>query len=335
MHSVKSEARPPHIQISTPPTTLRTLLPSILISVSNMEGKSSPIPVSKRRITSNVAAALEGASEYVLPVGAQGPGGSFTSTTWSINEAAAKAEAESGVRPATLHVGRGEYVLDYGELNLSLDDLSILGEVGEDGVPLTSIVGRIRIAGATDVRLENLVITSRGTGICIDEGATCTLRNCHVIGCGASGVYICDASIVTMDACDVEQNALYGIYVTGKGSSAKIKYSSVTGTGRALCVCQGGQAHLEGTVPTLEGGSASDPTLPSPLLIQDARSAITQSKTKKDTTKFKTIKRRQSFVAQQKRIEERDVRLRPEGLPQQDRFRLPKIAPESEEHETR
>ena len=283
-----------------------------------MESKTSPTPISKRRITSNVAAALENSAAYILPVLPQRAGG----TSWSINEAAAKAEAESNGRPATLHVGQGEYELDYGELCLRQDNMLVLGQVDEDGEPLTSIVGRICISGASNLVLENLSITAVGAGICIDGGASCHFRNCYVVGCGASGIYICQGSSLDMDTCDVEQNALHGIYISGKGSTATIRHSeikaSVTGTGRAVCVSQGGKAHLEGTIPTLEGAESLvgkfKQNLPSPMLTQDSQSTITQSEGK-GSKKLKSIQRKQSFVDQQNRIEEREVRLRPEGLP--------------------
>ena len=124
-------------------------------------------------------------SEYVLPVHNQDDAG--RSALWTINEAVAKANTESGERHASIHVAKGEYALEFGELCIDENYLSIFGEVGANGEVLTSVVGRVRIAGAKNVLLQDLVVTSTGAGICIDGGATCVLRNCHIVGCGATG----------------------------------------------------------------------------------------------------------------------------------------------------
>jgi parallel beta-helix repeat protein len=160
--------------------------------------------------------------------------GDMTTIHGALQEVATMVANDTPYDVPNVILGPGEHLLTGGILLID-HNVSISGTVERDPVTknitksLTSIVGRIRIEGGDQVRLEQLnVINRQGAGIyCTGKDTKTYLNRIKVSGCRGSGIYVRDGAYCEMANCNISNNDSTGISAWDKETNLKVKDTSI------------------------------------------------------------------------------------------------------------
>ena len=117
---------------------------------------SHSIPEESSKLAGRPDNVQDTSSSYILQIKME----QVKDALWNINDAISLAVSEGGGRSLTIEIDKGDFVFNNNDLTIRQDNFTMIGKVGESGEPVTTLVGSVRIFGAQNVTLENLIITS-------------------------------------------------------------------------------------------------------------------------------------------------------------------------------